>query len=96
VCFLRVRDKSRPFTETSETALKEWQPKEPNPYEHIEFMPETKQFRVTIPRAAYRPVLDTLQEAMEARDRMLQSPHFPRSHREYATYVDPNLETRTR
>ena len=75
--------------------MKEWQP-EDNLYRHIEFMPETKQFRVTIPRAAYRPVLDTLQEACEARDRMMASPHFPqaRSHKEFATYVDPNLEMR--
>jgi hypothetical protein len=74
--------------------------KEPNIYLHIEFMPETKQFRVTIPHAAYRPVVDTLAEAMQIRDRMVASPHFPSSQRyeprkENACYVDPNLETRT-
>ena len=73
--------------------------KEPNIYLHIEFMPETKQFRVSIPRAAYRPVVDTLEEAMTVRDRMLQSHHFPSSQRnelrkEFATYADPNLEMR--
>ncbi len=73
--------------------------KEPNIYLHIEFMPATKQFRVTIPRAAYRPIVDTLEEAMTVRDRMLASPHFPQAkryepRREFATYIDPNLETR--
>ena len=70
-----------------------------NPYRHIEFLPETKQFRVTIPRAAYCPIVDSLAEAMTVRDRMLQSPHFPSSQRyeprkEYACYQDANLETR--
>jgi hypothetical protein len=77
--------------------------REPNIYEHIFFIPlETGgKFRVEIPHATYRPVLDTLSEAMEARDRMLASPHFPQAkryepRREYATYCDPNLlETRT-
>lgn len=66
--------------------------KEQNIYEYIEFFSSSGKFRVTIPRANYRPVFDTLQEAIEARDRMLKSPHFPR--KEYATYVDPNLEMR--
>ena len=70
--------------------------KEPNIYLHIEFMPETKQFRVSIPRAAYRLVVDSLTEAMTVRDRMLASPHFPqaRPRKEYATYVDPSPESR--
>jgi len=70
--------------------------KERNIFEYISFYPDCGKFRVEIPRAAYRPVLDTLQEACEVRDRMLASPHFPqaRSHKEFATYVDPNLETR--
>jgi hypothetical protein len=73
--------------------------KEPNIYLHIEFMPETKQFRVTIPRAGYRPVVDTLEEAMTVRDRMLASPYFPKAERyeprkEFACYQDPNMEQR--
>jgi hypothetical protein len=99
---LRVRDPSRAnnIRETHQVK-KEWQPKEPNPYEYIEFMPETKQFRVTIPRAAYRPVVDSLAEAMTVRDRMLQSRHFPQAQprREYANYmsfVDPNVPEESR
>ena len=70
--------------------------KEPNIYEYVEFFPDSGKFRVAIPRANYRPIFDTLPEAMEARDRMLKSPHFPqaRPHKEFATYVDPNLEMR--
>lgn len=73
--------------------------KEPNIYEYVEFLPDSGKFRVAIPRAAYRPIVDSLDEAMTVRDRMLASPHFPNSRRygpskEYATYVDPNLETR--
>jgi hypothetical protein len=70
--------------------------KEPNPYEYIEFVPDFGKFRVSIPRANYRPILDTLEQAIEVRDRMLQSPHFPKARplKEYATYVDPNLESR--
>jgi hypothetical protein len=76
--------------------------REPNIYEYIFFFPSESggKFRVEIPRAAYRPVVDTLQEACDVRDRMLASPHFPQSQRyeprrEYACYQDPNLETRT-
>jgi len=62
------------------TALRtEWQPKEPNIYEYITFFPESGKFRVDIPRAAYRPVVDTLEEAMTVRDRMLASPYFPQA-----------------
>ena len=76
--------------------------REPNPYEYIFFFPSETggKFRVEIPKAAYRPVVDTLDEAITVRDRMMASPHFPSSQRyeprkEYATYIDPNLETRT-
>jgi hypothetical protein len=69
--------------------------REPNSYEYISFFPDSRKFRVEIPRAAYRPVVDTLEEAMTVRDRMLQSPHFPQAQRyeprkEYACYQDPN------
>ena len=69
--------------------------REPNIYEYISFFPDSGKFRVEIPRAAYRPVVDTLQEACDTRDRMLQSPHFPQAQRyeprtEYACYQDPN------
>jgi hypothetical protein len=71
--------------------------KERNIFEYISFFLDSGKFRVEIPHAAYRPVVDTLQEACDVRDRMLASPHFPqaRPHKEFATYVDPNLETRT-
>ena len=74
--------------------------KERNIFEYISFYPDCGKFRVEIPRAAYRPIFDTLQEACEVRDRMLASPHFPQAQRyeprtEYACYQDPNLETRT-
>jgi hypothetical protein len=70
--------------------------KEPNIYEFIGFFPDSGKFQVSIPRAYYRPVFDTLEQAIEARDRMLQSPHFPKARplKEHATYVDPNLESR--
>jgi hypothetical protein len=73
--------------------------REYNPYEYITYFTETKQFRIDIPRAAYRPVCLSLAEAMQMRDRMIQSPHFPKAERfeprtEFACYVDPNLETR--
>jgi hypothetical protein len=64
------------------TALRtEWQPKEPNIYEYILFFPSQAggKFRVDIPRAAYRPIVDTLEEAIAVRDRMLASPHFPQA-----------------
>jgi hypothetical protein len=75
--------------------MKEWQP-EDNAFRYISFFPDSGKFRVEIPRAAYRPVLNSLAEAIQARDRMMASPHFPqaRSHKEFATYVDPNLEMR--
>jgi hypothetical protein len=74
--------------------------KERNIFEYISFFLDSGKFRVEIPHAAYRPVVDTLQEACDVRDRMLASPHFPQSQRyeprrEYACYQDPNLETRT-
>lgn len=73
--------------------------KEPNIYEHIIFLTETNKFIVMIPKAGYRPSFDTLSEAIEVRDRMLKSPHFLKAQRygprkEFATYADPNLETR--
>ena len=77
------------------------QSKEPNPYEYIDYFTETKQFRVSIPRANYRPLFSTLEEACEARDKMLASPHFPKAQprKEYATYtsyVDPNIPEESR
>jgi len=79
--------------------MKEWQP-ERTTLTGTSSMPETKQFRVTIPRAANRPIVDSLAEAMTVRDQMLQSSHFSvhkryEPQKQYATYVDPNLETRT-
>jgi hypothetical protein len=73
--------------------------KEPNIYEFISFFPDSGKFRVEIPGARYRPIFDTLSEAMAARERMLASPHFPQTQRyeprrEFAMYCDPNLETR--
>ena len=72
--------------------------RETNIYEHIIFLTETNKFMVMIPKATYRPSFDTLSEAIEVRDRMLKSPHFPKvryePHKEYATYVDLNLEAR--
>jgi hypothetical protein len=69
-----------------------------NPYRFIDYMPETKQFKITITPRGVRLVVDTLEEAMVVRDQIeASSPpkakrYEPR--REYATYVDPNLETR--